>query len=252
MAFLRTTTGEQRMNGKIIGIVVGLALLGAIVFNLRSGGGADMAIAPIELEISDMQQLAEMAPGVRRGNEAAPITILEFADFQCPGCGAFASTVKPQVDIGFIDTGAANFVFYDFPLTSIHPHAFLAARAARCADAQDLFWAYHDELFRNQSAWSFAAAPPVGAFEDYAAQVGLDQGEFRSCLRSDAYADVVTANMQLGQGLGVPSTPTVLVTRGNGEVHQVEAATIGEMYPEIQALVERLQAEIAAEAGGRP
>ena len=236
------------MNGKIIGIVVGLAVLGAIVFSVRSGGGIDeMVTAPIQLEITDMNQLASMAPGVHLGNDDAPITILEFADFQCPGCMAFSGTVKPQLAVGYIDTGVAQFSFYDFPLTSIHPHAFLAARAARCAESQNMFWEYHDELFRNQSAWSFSASPPVGAFEDYAAAVGLDQASFRGYLRSDAYADVVTANMQLGQGLGVTGTPTVLVTRGNGEVHRVQAPSIGEMYLEIQVLVEQLQAEIAAE-----
>ena len=238
------------MNGRIVALVVGLAVLAAVVFNLRSGGGADMAIAPVELDIADMSQLAEMAPGIHSGSEDAPITILEFADFACPGCMAFAGTVKPQVDVAFVQSGAAKFVFYDFPLISIHPHAFLAARAARCADTQGMFWEYHDEIFRNQSAWRFAAAPPVSAFEDYAAAVGLDQGDFRSCLRSDRFADVVTANMQLGQGLGVSGTPTVLITRGNGDVRQVQGNTIADMYPDIQRIVEELQAEIAAEGEG--
>lgn len=239
------------MNGKVIGVIVGLAVLGAVLFSMRSSAGTgDMATAPVELDITDMNQLASMAPGVHRGNEDAPITILEFADFQCPGCGAFAGTVKPQLDVGYVDTGDVKFSFYDFPLTSIHPHAFLAARAGRCAEDQGMFWEYHDELFRNQSSWSFSASPPVGAFEDYAAAVGVDQREFSQCLRSDRYADVVTANMQLGQGLGVTGTPTVLVTRGEGQVHQVQAPTIPEMFMEIQRLVAQLQGEIAAEAGG--
>ncbi len=236
------------MNGKVIGVIVGLAVLGAVLFSLRSSmGTSEMATAPIELDIADMNQLASMAPGVHRGNDDAPITILEFADFQCPGCMAFAGTVKPQLDVGYIDTGAVKFSFYDFPLTSIHPHAFLAARAGRCAEDQGLFWEYHDELFRNQSSWSFSASPPVGAFEDYAAAVGADQRAFGQCLRSDRFADVVTANIQLGQGLGVTGTPTVLVTRGEGEVHQVQAPTIPEMFTEIQRLVAELQGEIAGE-----
>ncbi|MBT8335105.1 MAG: DsbA family protein [Gemmatimonadetes bacterium] len=237
------------MNGKIIALLVGLAVLAAVGLNLRSAGSADMAVAPIDLEINDMSELADRAPGIHVGDENAPITILEFADFQCPGCMAFAGTVKPQVDVAFVESGAVKFVFYDFPLTSIHPHAFLAARAGRCADEQGRFWEYHDEIFRNQSAWSFSAAPPSGAFEDYAAQVGLDQGDFRSCLRSDRYADVVTANMQLGQGLGVTGTPTILITRGGRDVRRVDAGTIADMYPEIQRIVQELQAEIEAESG---
>ncbi len=240
------------MNNKVIALVVGLAVAVAIAFSMNSGANGDMALAPVDLEINDMQQLAAIAQGVHAGNPEAPITILEFADFQCPGCGSFAGTVKPQVDVAFIETGTAEFVFYDFPLTSIHPHAFLAARAGRCADDQGMFWAYHDELFRNQTAWSLSASPPVGAFEDYAARVGLNQDTFRSCLRSDAHAETVSATMQLGQGLGVGSTPTVLVTRGNGQVRQVDAPTIPEMYGAIQTIIEELQAEIAAESGGRP
>lgn len=238
------------MNGKIIAVIVGLAVLAAIAFSMNSGATGDMATAPVELEINDMQQLASMAQGIHAGDADAPITILEFADFQCPGCGSFAGTVKPQLDVAFIETGAAEFVFYDFPLVSIHPHAFLAARAGRCANDQDMFWEYHDELFRNQTAWSLSASPPVSAFEDYAARVGLDQGTFRDCLRSDAHAETVSATMQLGQGLGVSGTPTVLVTRGNGQVRRVNAPTIPEMYGAIQTIVEELQAEIAAEAGG--
>ena len=237
------------MNGKIIAVLVGLAVLAAVGLNLRSGATADMAVAPIDLQITDMGELADRAPGIHVGDENAPITILEFADFQCPGCMAFAGTVKPQVDVAFIESGAAKFVFYDFPLTSIHPHAFLAARAGRCADEQGMFWEYHDEVFRNQSAWSFSAAPPTGALEDYAAQIGLDQGDFRSCLRSDRYADVVSANMQLGQGLGVTGTPTVLITRGGRDVRRVDVQTIADMYPEIQRIVQEFQAEIEAESG---
>ncbi len=235
------------MNGKIIGIVVALAAVAALAWSMTSGGG-DAATEPIEMEVTDMQQLASMARGVHQGSDDAPITILEFADYQCPGCGSFATTVKPQLDLAFIQPGTVKFVFYDFPLVSIHPHAFLAARAGRCAEDQGQFWAFHDEIFRNQSGWSLSASSPVGAFEDYAARVGLDQGDFRSCLRSDAHVETVTANMHLGQALGVSGTPTVLISRGNGQYRQVSAPSIPEMYPAIQAAVESLLAEIEAGA----
>lgn len=237
------------MNGKIIGVVVALAAVVAIVWSMRSGGG-DAVTEPIQLDVGDMQQLAAMAQGIHRGSDDAPITILEFADFQCPGCGSFAGTVMPQVDVGFIEPGTVKFVFYDFPLVSIHPHAFLAARAARCANDQGRFWDFHDELFRNQTAWALSVSSPVGAFEDYAARVGLNQGTFRSCLRSDAHAETVSATMLLGQGLGVTGTPTVLISRGNGQYRQVGAPSIPEMYLAIQAEVGALLAEIEREAGG--
>lgn len=237
------------MNGKILAMVVAVAVVAAVAFSMNSGGG-DAVTEPMALEFDDMSELAAKAQGIHLGNDEAEITILEFADFQCPGCGAFAGTVKPQLDVGYIETGTAKFVFYDFPLTSIHPHAFLAARAGRCANDQGLFWEYHDELFRNQSAWSPSASPPLGAFEDYAARVGADQNDFRSCLRSDAHAETVSATMQLGQGLGVTGTPTVLMSRGNGQYRQVGAPSIPEMYLAIEAMIDQMQTEMAAEAGG--
>ena len=232
------------MNGKVVAVVVGIAVLVGLSVSMDRGAGGDVAIAPVELDIGDMQQLAAMARGVRSGDEAAPITILEFADFQCPVCGSFAGTVKAQLEAAFVESGAAEFVFYDFPLTAIHPHAFLASRAARCAEDQGMFWEYHDELFRHQSAWSLAPSPPVGRFEEYAGDLGMDQAAFRSCLRSDTHAQTISATLELGARLGVRSTPTILVSRGNGQVREVEARPLPEMFAAIQAVVEELQAEM--------
>ncbi len=154
-----------------------------------------------------------MARGVTKGDPEAPVTIVEFGDYQCPACGAFAMQVKAQMELTLVETGQAKFVFYDFPLVSTHANAFLAARAARCAEDQDMFWEYHDELFRQQARWS-GEVNAAGSFTDYAGDVGLDTGAFSACLNSDRHADVVTANMQLGQRMGVNSTPTILVNNG--------------------------------------
>src|SRR5690606_8363378 len=143
--------------------------------------------------------------------------------FQCPACQGFATQVKPMVEAELVADGTAKFMFYDFPLTAIHPNAFLAARAARCAEDQGRFWEYHDVLFRNQTRWS-GQPNPASAFEGYAADLGLDEGEFEGCLRSDRHADVVTANMELGNQLQVPGTPTIMVTRGRGIGQRVESS----------------------------
>jgi protein-disulfide isomerase len=180
-------------------------------------GTSEVAVDPVEFEgMDDPQTVVGLADGVVLGSEDAPITIAEFGDYQCPGCGAFAATVKPQIDLAYLQTGQAQFVFYDFPLITIHPHAFLASRAARCALDQDRFWEYHDALFRNQSVWSRSQPAPLGLFEDYGGEVGLEPAAFRACLRSDQHAITVTANLQLGILLGVTGTPTVLVSEGDG------------------------------------
>ena len=125
-----------------------------------------------------------------------PVQIVEFGDYQCPACGAFANLEKPRVEEAYVESGKAQFVFYDFPLTDMHPNAFVAARAARCAADQEMFWEYHDNLFRNQTIWS-PLSNPTSTFVEYAETLGLDGGDFGACLRSDRHADVVSANMQL-------------------------------------------------------
>jgi protein-disulfide isomerase len=187
--------------------------IGAVGWQVSSDVLSTAVAAPVELgELSD-EELFALAQGMTIGDETAPVTIVEFGDYQCPGCGAFALSVKPQIDGTLVQSGQAKFVFYDFPLVSIHANSFLAARASRCAADQDKYWEYQETLFRNQARWS-AASMPASAFEDYAGELGLDEGSFRSCLNSDEHAELVTANMLLGRRMGVSSTPTVLLNAG--------------------------------------
>jgi len=117
----------------------------------------------------------------------------------------------PDIKKKFLGTGKVQFIFYDFPLVEIHAHSFLAARAARCAGDQGKFWAYSDALFHSAPNWAERPQSPVSDFEDMAGTLGLDKGTFSSCLKSDKYADVVTANRRLAEQLGIDSTPTVIV-----------------------------------------
>jgi protein-disulfide isomerase len=180
------------------------------------------------------------------GDEDAPVTIVEFGDYQCPGCAYFALTVKPQIEAELVETGKAQFVFHDFPLVgSGHPHSFLAARAVRCAMDQDRGWEYHDAIFYNQTRWS-PMGDPTNEFVSYATQLGLDTGQFNSCLRSDMHAEVVSANLRLGQELGVNGTPTVLVGGGDGQARRIGMGS--DPYLEIAAEVDRLTAGLGEEA----
>ena len=197
--------------------VVGVGVVG---FNVGSGMFGSAVSEPIELDLANDEELVALAQGVTSGDPDAAVTIVEFGDYQCPGCASFALQVKPQVESMLVEPGGVKFVYYDFPLISIgHTNAFLAARASRCAADQDRYWEYHESLFRNQARWS-GASTPAGAFENYAADIGLDGSDFKACLNSDKYADVVTANMRLGQRMGVTGTPTVLIN-ANGQLRRV-------------------------------
>jgi protein-disulfide isomerase len=213
--------GAQGGSGKnnqglywILGILA-VAVLGGVLYAVGGGPSGSVATEPVDLGEIDDRQLVEMAQGVVKGDPEAAIWILEFADFQCPACQAFAQGVKPLLEMNYIESGKVRFVYHDFPLINIHPNAFLAARAGRCAEEQGRFWEYHDEIYRNQAQWSMQANP-VGTFTNYAEAAGLQSGAFGQCLRSDRHADLVTANMQLGIALGVPGTPSLMIRQGSG------------------------------------
>lgn len=229
----------------VIGLIV-VAVIGIVGYQVGASGGGGAALEPIPLDgIENDTVLANLAQPVTMGSPDAPVTIIEFGDYQCPGCMNFNQTVKPQIDLALIESGEAKFSYYDYPL-SMHPWAFLAARAARCADDQGEYWSYHDALFVNQSRWSPSGVPPVGDFEDYAADVGMNRGQFSDCLRSDRHADVVTANLNLAMRLGVGSTPTVMVTIAGGPARQVAEPS----FLSIQSAIASLRQEMAGNAGG--
>jgi protein-disulfide isomerase len=137
------------------------------------------------------------------GPADAPVTIVEFSDFQCPYCGRFATQTLPQIKQAY--EGKILFVFRDFPLSSIHANAEKAAEAAGCANDQGKFWEYHDILYSNQSALD------VASLKSYASQLGLDTATFDECLDSGAHAQEIQKDVQDGTSYGVNGTPAFFV-----------------------------------------
>ena len=136
------------------------------------------------------------------GAANAPVTIIEFSDFQCPFCQRVMPTLK-RVRETYGDK--IRIVWKDFPLTSIHPQAFKAAEAGNCAREQGKFWEYHDVLFSNQQALQ----PEF--LKKYAADTGLDVVKFGACLDTAKYGDHVQEQMGVGTGLGIQSTPSAFI-----------------------------------------
>ncbi len=237
-------TGDLKGFYLVLG-AVGVIAAGAMGWTFLQGTLSSAAVEPVSEivtgELTGVQALVDMATGIERGDPDAPITIMEFGDYQCPACQQFATLVKPELDLAYIESGVARFVFHDFPLSG-HPYAFLAARAARCALDQggEYYWRYHDQLFAHQSTWSVSSSAPLNAYETYAATIGLNEDEFADCLNSDRHADVVSANMRLGMELGVSGTPTIFASGGGGRVERVNRW--GE-FTGIQEVVERLMSE---------
>lgn len=198
-------------------VVIALAGAGWIAYSAAKGAQRTAALQPVSLEgIEDPQALMDMARGVQKGADTARVKVLVFSDFTCPSCRFYSSSVEPQLVSEFVETGRVQLVYYDFPLGDdrtggAHRHAFIAARAARCADEQNRFWEFHDVLFAQQASWSTSPNPPLDRFREFAVTLGLDEDAFNECLYSERFADTVTANRLLGQSLNVSGTPTVYV-----------------------------------------
>jgi protein-disulfide isomerase len=162
------------------------------------------AQTPVQVYLTEPEPIrvkVDPSVGFARGAREAPVTIVEFSDFQCPYCRAVVATLK-EVSARYPDR--VRWVFRDFPIENLHPEAPLAHEAARCAGDQGKFWPYHDVLFEQTSL-----APD--ALKRYAAQVGLEAGPFAQCLESRRHRASVAADVATGTRLGVTGTPTFFV-----------------------------------------
>ncbi|KAA3664782.1 MAG: hypothetical protein DWQ04_03925, partial [Chloroflexi bacterium] len=144
------------------------------------------------------------------GDPDAPVTIVEYTDFQCPYCGRHFAQTFPQIKENFIDTGVVRYVFKDFPLTAIHPQATAASEAARCAGDQGEYLAMHDVIFETQGEWS-GRSDANDLFTGYAGNLGLDTDSFSECLESGKYTAAVEADAAEGSQLGVNGTPAFFI-----------------------------------------
>jgi protein-disulfide isomerase/plastocyanin len=181
-----------------------------------------------------------------KGDVNAPVTIIEFSDFECPFCGKYVMETYPQIVKDYIETGKVRYVFRDFPL-DFHTKAQKAAEAAECAGEQGMYWEMHDYLFANQDYLE------VSYLKGYAKDLKLDTDKFDECLDSGAMEEEVLADLIEGQSYGVSGTPGFFI---NGKmisgaqpyevfVQEIEAALAGDVeeVPEEEVEIEVLTEE---------
>lgn len=181
------------------------------------------------------------------GREDAPLTIIEFSDFQCPFCRTFWSRTLDQLTTNYIDTGRIKFVYRDFPISSIHPGAQPAAEATECADDQGKYWEMHDKIFERQNEQGRGTVQfDVADLKAWAAEIGLNMEEFNDCLDSGKYAQEVQKDLLDGQRAGVRGTPTFFIgTEQDGYVELVGA----QPYAAFRQVIEA-ELELATGGGG--
>jgi protein-disulfide isomerase len=137
------------------------------------------------------------------GPEDAPVTIIEFSDYECPFCRRYNIETFDQIMATY--EGQVRYIYKDFPLTSIHPNALPAASAALCAHEQGEFWDFHNKLFLMEMDLS------KESYLQYAEDLELDMVAFTECLEEDRFEDQVMADFDFAANLGVSSTPTFFI-----------------------------------------
>ncbi|GBL36410.1 Na(+)/H(+) antiporter NhaA 2 [Anaerolineaceae bacterium] len=137
------------------------------------------------------------------GNADAPVTIIEFSDFQCPYCRVFYQTTLVTLLERY--PKQVRFVYRDFPLASIHPQATLAAEASQCAHAQGRFWEFHNAVFANIDR----LGPDL--YQSLAISMGLDKERFAACVNSREFSAEVEKDFNDARALGVTGTPTFFI-----------------------------------------
>ena len=196
----------------VLAFAVGV-LLGYVVWGVDSAAGTQTAQTASQPPGPVVEAPPAEQPEVQRydiptenayaiGPADAPITIVEFSDYQCPFCRRWHDEVYEPLLAAY--PGQIRLVYRHLPLTSIHPDAMSAAEAAMCAGEQDAYWPYHEKLFSSESLGT-------SIYVQYAQDLGLNMGTFESCLSDHKYQQAVQADSDFAINLGIRSTPTFFI-----------------------------------------
>lgn len=189
--------------------------------------------APIVLDPNI--QLPE-ASGYVLGDANAPVQIIEYGDFECPGCMQFATMIEPDLRKNLVETGLASFHYFDFPLSEAHPNSMSASLAAACADEQGKFWEMHDAIFHGFYDWiAQKTSNPKKVFAGYAERMGLNTQQWGQCFDDQKYVARIMANRNSGTARGVSGTPTFII---NGAIYDSR----GLSYDRFKQIVDSLTA----------
>ena len=180
----------------IVGIILGIY----VTSNLVSDSVNDQSL------LTNTQLMKNGSPEMGLAN--APISIVEFGDYQCTFCYKFHQNTLNQIKIEYIDTGKANYVFRDFPLNG--PDSVLVAEASYCANDQGKYWQYHNIVFKNWAGENTGWVN-MDSIVEFATQVDLDIFEFKTCITEHKYHQKVIDNENYAMMIGINATPTFLI-----------------------------------------
>lgn len=183
--------------------VVGLGAIGWMALRPRNSISIPVDVTVLAADTAGFR-------GYLLGSADAPLEIVEYADYQCPGCQQFETLQFPTVRRQLIETGRLRWRYRDFPLDQIHQHARVAAHAAACASDQNKYWEMHRAIYEGQPEW-MTVSDAASYFHRYAGEVGLDVATYDACMTAAKYAGRIQASHDEALKLNVGVTPTFLI-----------------------------------------
>lgn len=207
---LQPPPGGSDTSKHFVLIIVVVVMVSGVVLYLRSGSSARQQPTGNTPQVAGAGNVSA-DDDAYLGVESAPVTIIEFSDFQCPFCRKFWKETFPQLRRAYIDTGKVRWVFRDFPLP-FHAGAIPAAEGAECAREQGKFWAMHDVIFTEQGQQGSGTIPfTADDVKRWAAKIGLNADTFNPCLDAGKYRPEIAKDIADGKAAGVNGTPAFFV-----------------------------------------
>ena len=230
----------MKLHGTSLGIGAGVAVVAIIAaffaFNIIS---EEKEITFVQIDSLKQETVLEQAESLKQepqkihasvliengspylGDPAAPITLVEFGDYQCFFCNKFFHTTEPDIISNYVETGKVKIIFKDF--TIIGPDSATAAHAAHCADDQGKFWEYHDILYNNWTGENNGWASSENLHR-FAQNVGLDINEFSECMESKIHIPLIAASVEDAKTLGLRGTPGFFVIGVDNQITKIPGA----------------------------
>lgn len=215
----RGRTAARRKTNNLLPLygLLALAVVGGLVL-LGLSLGRPQATAPVATGTSNID-VSTLGSFPSKGSADAPVTVVEFADYQCPSCAAFANNQAAQIDKDFVDTGKVRFIYHELPIPS-HANAVVAAEAARAAGDQDKYWDMNKLLFARQNDWArLTNEQAIATFGGYAQELGLNVETFNQALQSGKHRPAIQQALQQSNQARIQFTPSFVI---NGKIYEAK------------------------------
>ncbi len=232
-----TPKKESRgLHGPSLGIGAGIAIVSIISAFLAVGmidNNPELQFeenTPKPGAVGDPMSLFTANAAIFLGSNDAPITLVEFGDYQCFFCNKFFHDTEPSILENYVETGKVKIIFKDF--TIIGPDSIGAAHATHCANDQDKYWEYHDELYKNWGGENNGWAASENLVK-FAQNIGLNEEVFKKCMSDEKYKQLVDGSSSDARNLGITGTPAFFVIGPDNEITRISGAQPYEVFHNI-------------------